>query len=344
MPELRVLFRVAAGPRIGYGHLVRCVALGKQLGVTPRVALRGGEHARRVAQSLGCRCLDGGSRALLERTHADVLVIDDPSARLTARWRRAARQLTVPVVGLRDLGFGVGEADLVVDGSVTRAGGSRATSSRLEGPRFAVLDHAVTQARSVRSRRKASPPRVLIALGGGRRHRFACRLAADLATACPGVDVRVAVGFDPPASGNGSRSPVCLVRPRPTLATELATATIAVTGGGVSVYEACHVGVPTVAVAVVPAQRPTVRRFATHGAVVDGGRLGAGVSSVEEKRSRRRIVRAVARLLGDDTERRRLEKQGSGQIDGRGGHRVAAAVRRLARRGVGASTHARARP
>ena len=40
--DLRVLFRAPAGPRRGFGHLVRCRSLARALGVRPLIALRGG--------------------------------------------------------------------------------------------------------------------------------------------------------------------------------------------------------------------------------------------------------------------------------------------------------------
>ena len=46
--DLRILFRAAAGPRRGFGHLVRCRSLARALGVRPLVALRGGQGAHFV--------------------------------------------------------------------------------------------------------------------------------------------------------------------------------------------------------------------------------------------------------------------------------------------------------
>jgi len=43
---MTVVFRVAAGPRLGFGHLVRCRSLARALGVTPRVWLRGSAATR----------------------------------------------------------------------------------------------------------------------------------------------------------------------------------------------------------------------------------------------------------------------------------------------------------
>jgi len=39
--DLRVLFRVAAGPRRGFGHLVRCISLARAMGIRPLLCLRG---------------------------------------------------------------------------------------------------------------------------------------------------------------------------------------------------------------------------------------------------------------------------------------------------------------
>jgi hypothetical protein len=58
-PAVRALFRVAAGPRLGFGHLVRARTLSRALGIArPLVSLRGGPEARKAALSLGMRLVD----------------------------------------------------------------------------------------------------------------------------------------------------------------------------------------------------------------------------------------------------------------------------------------------
>ncbi len=59
--DLRVLFRAAAGPRRGFGHLVRCRSLGRALGVRPLVSVRGGRLAEHTAIALGCDVVRGGA-------------------------------------------------------------------------------------------------------------------------------------------------------------------------------------------------------------------------------------------------------------------------------------------
>ena len=55
--DMTVVFRVAAGPRLGFGHLVRCRSLARALSVTPRVWLRGSAATRAAARALGCQVL-----------------------------------------------------------------------------------------------------------------------------------------------------------------------------------------------------------------------------------------------------------------------------------------------
>ena len=117
---------------------------------------------------------------------------------------------------------------------------------------------------------------------------------------------------------------------RPSLAQEYRNATVAVLGGGVSLYEACAVGLPAIGVAVVKAQRPTIAGLARRGAVVDGG---AASSERDGARTAQRIARLVCELLDAPSRRRSLAREGARLVDGRGVERVAAALRRLAREG-----------
>jgi spore coat polysaccharide biosynthesis predicted glycosyltransferase SpsG len=315
----RFLFRLAAGPRIGFGHLMRCRALARALHVRPLVSIRGGAGARRTARALGCDLAEGTALSRI-----DLLIVDDPSTRHAHTWLRRAKRAGRPAATIHDLRTGSRAADLVVDGRVT-ARPLRRGGTALRGPRFTVLDPHVATARAARRpHRGERRPRVLIALGGG-SYIFAVvqPLVDGIARRCPGVTIRVAAGFcrqtRPPL--HGAR---WIGRPDG-LTRDLAESDVAVVGGGVTLYEACAIGAPAVALAVVPEQRAAIRAFAARGAATDAGALADGALAVG------RTAAAVAGLLGDAPARRRRSAAARRLIDGRGARRVAARMRSLAR-------------
>jgi spore coat polysaccharide biosynthesis predicted glycosyltransferase SpsG len=323
--DLRILFRAPAGPRRGFGHLVRCRSLAKALGVRPLIALRGGRGVADTALALGCDVVRGTARQLIDRLAPDVLVVDDPVAADARQWIRAAKRAGCLVVSLHDLGIGCREADLVIDGSITQnARAIRGTT--LSGPAFAVLDpsfdrHAVER----------DPYSVLVALGGGPRAELAQDIAEAIVAAAPQARVRIAGGFCRPTDGglhddaNGGaafRQPknITWVGPLRHLHDELTRASVAVVGGGVTVYEACAHGVVPVAVPVVAAQRPTVRAFVARGIALGVTRGPVRAAAVASE---------CAQLLDDQDVRAHMANLGRTIIDGRGAFRAAAAVSRL---------------
>jgi hypothetical protein len=181
---------------------------------------------------------------------------------------------------------------------------------------------------------------VLVALGGGPRRAMALALARAIRSACPDVAVRVAAGHAP----NRVRPAVAGVTwlgPQRGLADELACASVAVVGGGVTLYEACRAGTPTVAVAVVRAQRPTIRAFVSAGAALDGGPASSRTVSLASSRtvpltaslasSEAVASRLVDRLMSDPALYRRIGMAGRSLIDGRGAERVTRALMTLVR-------------
>ena len=303
-----MLFRVAAGPRIGFGHLVRTVSLCRTLGTRPLVSLRGGVHARATARRLGCRLTDRSPRDAFAGDRPSVLVIDDPRASAADVWVRAARRHGVPVASMVDWGVGATGTDLVIDGG--------------RWPGDMVLDPVFREARRCRAGRGAHGGSVTIVLGGGAHARLATGVAAMLGRVVGADHVRVASGF---TAGDPSTHVADLRRRHACL---LAGSEVALVAGGVGLYEACCLGVPTVAVAVTPSQRRAIREFARLGAVVDGGALL--VRDRASTVSTQRVTSLVLALLDDAAERRRLSKIARQVVDGRGGVRVASKLRRLA--------------
>jgi spore coat polysaccharide biosynthesis predicted glycosyltransferase SpsG len=185
-----VLFRAAAGPRRGFGHLVRCRSLARALGVRPLMSIRGGPRVRAAARSLGCEMVDGSATAVLAGLAPHVVVVDDPIASDARRWIACARRYNCLVVTVHDLGLGACEGDLVVDGSIANtARGSKDRLLRLKqtflrGPRYALLDPAF--ASPLRAVKHPRAPRVLVALGGGPRARLATPSPAPSCARCRG--------------------------------------------------------------------------------------------------------------------------------------------------------------
>jgi spore coat polysaccharide biosynthesis predicted glycosyltransferase SpsG len=313
--NLRILFRAPAGAGRGFGHLTRSVALARALGVRPLVALRGGRKAREAALLLGADVVVRPSLRALRALRPDVLIVDDPVASEANRWARAARRAGAVVVTVHDLGLGARTADLAVDGSVTRQLKASRGRKVLAGTRFAVLDPAFTR----RPVQPSRTPRVLIALGGGPHRKRAQKIAETILASQPAAEVRIAGGFVAPRAAR-STSRVRWIGSVRGLASELARATVAVVGGGVSLYEAAAMGVPAVTVPVVKSQIPTVLAFARRRAAVAVPYAAAPAKAGHE----------VVRLLQNPSLRRSLARQSRRVVDGQGATRVAGEVLKLA--------------
>jgi spore coat polysaccharide biosynthesis predicted glycosyltransferase SpsG len=310
-PGVRVLFRLAAGSRLGFGHVVRGRALARALGLTRAdVALRGAPAAQQLARRFGMRLHGGRPRAALDRVRPHVLVIDDPSRAAAGPWCRAARRAGIPVASVHDLGLAFCGADLVIDGSIVPP----ATRPRglLAGTGYCILDPSVVAERAQRR----DPNTVLIALGGGTHLGSALAIADAVQDARPELRVRIAGGFASRKRPAG-RGVVCL-GPLDGLAPELARCAVAITGGGVSLYEAAALDTPVVAWPVVDGQRRTVVAFQ---------RRGLAAAVLPGPHRIHRAVSAVLAALADTNPRRTSET-----IDGHGAARVAAAIERLAQR------------
>jgi spore coat polysaccharide biosynthesis predicted glycosyltransferase SpsG len=318
--RLRCVFRVAAGPCVGFGHLLRARALARAFGVAPVVSLRGGPAARATARALGCR-LVAQSGGLLAR--ANVLVVDDPSAPHGAAWIRRARLAGISCVAIQDAGVGARHADLIVDGSLAARRGSRAASA-LTGPMYCILDPGVARIRrQPRLERGSRRLVVLVSLGGGAQvRRHAVRLVGEIGRQCPGVSIQVASGMTGGSLPDLPRGR-WIVR-RGELAPALQRADIAVVAGGVTLYEACAIGTPVVATAVASAQRVAIAAFVRAGAALDGGHIGSSPAS-----STRDVAAAVAALVSDEGLRRRLAVNGRNLVDAAGAVRVARRIARL---------------
>jgi len=335
--SLRVLFRASAGSRRGFGHLVRCLSLARALGVRPLVALRGGAAASDVALALGADLVASPSLRTLRALAPDVVVIDDPIPSPARRWIRAARTIGALVVTVHDLGLGAPEGDIVIDGSATRNAAAPKGSVTLTGSKFALVDpriaaagpragrawrggrHANSTGSRHRQQEQASK-RVVIALGGGPHMQTAEAIAKAIVAGDPAADVRIVAGFAP-------RPYRALPRVRWTtskqgLAPALGDADVAIVGGGMSLYEACAMGVPAVALPVVPAQAPTVRAFAARGAAVAPAAPADARGAAE----------AALGLLRNPQQRAALARRSARLVDGRGAWRAAAAVVQLAQR------------
>lgn len=323
-PRLSVLWRVAAGPRIGFGHLVRSVSLARALGVPVVVSLRAHPAAHTTARRLGARIASPCLVEAIAAASPDLVVLDDPNPRAGAAALAAARRAGVPVVSIHDLGLAWLASDLLVDGSVVRRRRTSRARQTLVGARFAVLN--LSDARDAGRTRSVAPPTVLVSLGGGARVRLARAIAARIVAGHPGVRVRIAGGFS--ARGRSAGPRVTWLPSLRSLEGELAACDVAVVAGGVSAYEACALGTAAVAVSVVPAQRETVAGLARTGAVVDAGHAG----SRPVPRIAAEVADLALALLADARARTALARAACRLVDGRGAARVAEAIRMLANR------------
>lgn len=312
----RILIRVASGPRRGFGHAVRALRLAEQLTGTVWISCDGPMPPLSRAPHVQ---IAAGGIHILDAVRPDLLILDTPVLADGKRWLTAARRRGVAVASIHDRGIAPLASDLAIDGSIAASAAIPGARRTLAGPRFMVIDPRVASW----SHASADALLVVIALGGGSRIRLAQALAEHIVRLTPRARVIVAAGFvaggTPPSAATSS---IQWLGPRESLVGVLSQAAVAVVAGGVTLYEAAALGVPTVAVPIVAAQRPTVRAFARAGATVSPRSTGTNDVAA--------IAAAVSRLMADRGRARRIAARGRRLVDGRGLGRVTRALDALA--------------
>jgi len=309
----RIVAVTDAGGEAGLGHLKRCAALAQALGargcaVHALVAGPPDAGLATVAPDLAVTPLAwwGTPRRVLDVAGApEAFVVDSyhTDEALLGALRRSAL-----VVAIDDLGDRPLPVDVVVNGAWHAARlGYRvpAGTLRLLGPRYALLDAAFAEGPSRII--NAQVGRVLVTLGGFTPAADTAAAVAAVRAALPAADIDVVGGLVPAAVPAAER--VTVHGALPSLRALLLAADLAVTAGGMTLYECLATGTPTVAVGLADNQRPNLQNLG-----------GAGLVVVAEFAT---LSAAVAGVAANRARRERLSADGRRAIDGKGAERVA---------------------
>ena len=338
-PAPAVLLRADAGPTIGLGHAMRCLALADELrsrGFRTWFASRELAGAEEPVRSAGHAILmlrHHDDAAQVQQIHADLgaasavarppfrfFVLDhysaDPNEWLQPRLAR--RRLVIDDVPGRHLA-----CELLVNPAPETEATAYADllpmrTRVLLGPRYVPLRRAlVDRARTSAHREPGAVRRVLVSMGGSTSNATPLALNA-VREAVPEATIDL-VGATPDLDGI---VPGVTAHVRPHVApsvTELANllerADLAVGAGGVSAFERCLMGVPSICIQLAANQAPTLIGLAARGAVWDAGAL-ADVSSSG-------LAAMIRRLARDVQARASMSQRSRELVDGRGAERIA---------------------
>lgn len=345
---MKVLIRADATPRMGSGHIVRCLALAAALrdqGATvsfavselPPHLVRALEQAGHglffVPAALSPDCampfadqaqVADAQATLAAAGQVDWLLVD--SYRLGLPFEDAIRQAGIRLAVIDDLGR-EHRADLLLDQTLHRDAASRYAASdcttRLLGPRFALLRPGFAAARQRVSARRG-PVRRLFAMMGGTDPDDCLNLVLDaiVLAEADGIPADIVATSSHPALARLRAR--CAANPGWTLHTDspdvaelMAVADLAIGAGGTASWERACLGVPSLAICIADNQRELLHEASAAGMLLA---LPAGSGSDN-------VAAALRLLIADEGLRQHLSAQGLALVDGGGARRVASAMR-----------------
>ncbi len=322
--------RLDATSASGMGHAIRVDAVLREISRPFRLSVIGrGEalgHFFPDARCLGPEAVQAGQpwEAGLAALRPDLLLIDVPRA-LEVRWDVLRASYAGSIALIDDWG-GPLDADLIVNGTVLDAyhhyPALHAGGKVLAGPDHALLRPAFRHARW----REPDGANLVVVVGGGER---AAEWARWLASQAPWPDMPVTLvvgaafpGLPELAESLASGQIALRVGiPGEALAGLLAQASLALTTGGMIVYECLALGTPLVFFPQLQDLLPEAEWFAARGVGLSLGYAGGFDAAA--------IRAAVTNLLANAAARQAMSRRQRTLLDGRGASRAAAAIEEL---------------
>lgn len=335
---MTVFIRADAGGTLGTGHVMRCLALADALAASgARVSFVSRDLPEPIQQIVEAHghavCpLDGATddaastRATLCGRTVDWVVVDHYG--LDASWETAMRASARHLLVIDDLANRPHDCDILLDQNLwpnpRRYDGLVPSACRtLFGPLYALLRPEFHEARAQARPAEGAVRRVLVSFGGT-DPAGGTQVALDALTGIDaGLHVDVVVGAAHPdrealQAECARRGYACHIQSA-RMAALMAEADLAIGAGGVSMWERCAVGLPTVTVAIASNQEEGVAEAARRGL------LYQCPGPPEAHR-----LRVHIQALADNPPLRRLiSENGRRVVDGLGVGRVAGMMRGL---------------
>ena len=342
----RVAFRADASPRIGTGHVMRCMTLADSLAargadcrllcreipdrLAARAEARGIACTRLPACNRDWRSESAAARAALAET-VDWLVVDHYG--LDARWEAEMRRCARRIMAIDDLADRPHDADLLLDQGLARrpedyAGRLPEGAQALLGPRHALLrpEFAARRAEALAARGARGLGTIVVSMGGADPLGATARVLEALAALqLPETRrVIVALGGETPTLGairaRAESMPLaCELRVGVGDMAELfAEADLAIGAGGGTAWECCAVGLPSVFLTVADNQHSNAAALDAAGAALWAGDL--------RRAGWRDGLRRAMERLRDGALRAGMSAAAARLCDGDGVLRVAAAL------------------
>ncbi|MFJ5677996.1 PseG/SpsG family protein [Streptomyces sp. NPDC093097] len=343
MTAQRVLaLRADATPRMGTGHVMRCVALAEEAaarGLHP-VLLTTCEvpWLAQVLAAAPLTVIDAPETAEDFRTRLGQLapwaVAIDAYHLPKAHYLAAAT--VAPLLAAYDGEPRHAHGDVLYDQNI---GADRSTPPSIDGalllrgPSYAVVRDAIGKLRPVAPARRilhragaTGRRKVLLVLGGTDARDATLQLAGALLTQIPELDLSVVTpdtsGARALTTAPGQR--VDVIAPTPALATSMAATDLVVSAAGTTTIELCCLGVPSALIQVVDNQAPVYQGAVSHGCAEGLGTLDTVLAHPH------RTARQVHDLLAAPARCAELAERAWQTVDNRGRQRILDAIGNIA--------------
>jgi spore coat polysaccharide biosynthesis protein SpsF len=337
MSDRSVLIRCDGSPTIGLGHVVRCLALARELRDAHSrnvvFAMRGGPLGIGMVREAGFPVVEAPKGAdfdygswlaeAVETTMAEVLVIDVRDEFMLHDVRSIRERTRVRIAVIDDISDRRLAADDVFYPPVPQA-------RALEWPDFAGRVHTGWEWVLLRPEFAAEPrrvphdpPVVLVSMGGSDPAGLTPRAVSALALVQGPIDCVVLLG---PGFGNDAElSRLLQTRPHEShivrdgaVRAHMLAADLAVLSFGVTAYEAAACALPAVHLCLTDDHALSSSAMAQAGIAMSLGRA----EDVEEAR----LVEAIEGMLADNAGRGAMGARARSLVDGKGAARIAMVI------------------
>lgn len=332
----KAVFRCDGDARIGVGHVQRCLTLAEALEVqgwscgfavcSDAVAMLPALRERASVAILPAdRLAEPAALCEVMADGCDLLVVDHYG--LARDYESACRSHCGQILVIDDKADRAHDCDVLLDQAPRQAGDYDglvdAACRRLIGPWYALIRPSFARwRRHTRGRDRGTPlASIAVSFGGSDTRQMTDPTLRAIAEAVP--DARVEVFAAGAAYAAGSKALMAKLGLKGEVldfvddpARRLAKADLVIGAGGVSVWERCALGLPSLVVQTADNQEQNARALRATAA--------ADVLTLDEARQEGVLTQRISRLAGDGAMRCGMATAAAALCDGRGAQRVAA--------------------